>query len=119
MSSSRYPKNWKQLALAVKESANWQCQRCGRVCLKPGETLPDNLKRRAYVLQVHHWNLDPGDNRLENLVALCSSCHLAYHCRSRGNISPGQLFLDLKLPENTEKPPRMRQFPRIVIDNSP
>jgi hypothetical protein len=27
---------------------------------------------------------------------LCSSCHLAYHCRSRGNISPGQLFLDLK-----------------------
>jgi predicted HNH restriction endonuclease len=30
-------------------------------------------------------------------VALCSSCHLAYHRRSRGNISPGQLFLDLKL----------------------
>ena len=77
MSLNRYPENWKQLALAVKESANWQCQRCGRLCLKPGETLPDNLKRRAYVLQVHHWNLDPSDNRLENLVALCSSCHLA------------------------------------------
>jgi predicted HNH restriction endonuclease len=31
-------------------------------------------------------------------VALCSSCHLAYHCRSRGNISPGQLSLNLNLP---------------------
>jgi predicted HNH restriction endonuclease len=30
-------------------------------------------------------------------VALCSSCHLACHCRSRGNISPGQLSLNLKL----------------------
>ena len=47
MNSSRYPENWKQLALAVKESANWQCQRCGRLCLKPGEALPDTLKRRA------------------------------------------------------------------------
>ena len=97
MSLNRYPDNWTELALAVKESANWQCQRCGRLCLKPGETLPDTLKRRAYMLQVHHWNCDPGDNRLENLVALCSSCHLACHCRSRGNISPGQLSLNLKL----------------------
>jgi predicted HNH restriction endonuclease len=29
---------------------------------------------------------------------LCSSCHLAYHRRSRGNISPGQLSLDLNPP---------------------
>jgi len=53
MSLSRYPDNWKQLALAVKESANWQCQRCGRLCLKPGETLPDNLKRRAYMFRTY------------------------------------------------------------------
>ena len=34
MSLNRYPDNWKELALAIKESANWQCQRCGRYCLK-------------------------------------------------------------------------------------
>lgn len=94
----RYPDNWKELAFAVKEAANWQCQKCGRLCLKPKETLPEHLKRRAYTLQVHHWNCDPADNRLENLVALCSSCHLTCHRRGRGNVSPGQSSLDFNLP---------------------
>lgn len=99
MASNRYPKNWKELALAVKEAANWQCQKCGLFCIKPGEPLSDAMKsrRRAYTLQVHHWNHNPADNRLENLVPLCTSCHLACHRRRRGNISPGQLSLNLKL----------------------
>ena len=61
MSLNRYPDNWTELALAVKESANWQCQRCGRLCLKPGETLPDTLKPtfRRYLSQLNcqlNWN---------------------------------------------------------------
>ena len=28
---------------------------------------------------VHHLNEDVTDNRIENLIALCRSCHVAYH----------------------------------------
>jgi hypothetical protein len=99
MSSARhrYPKNWSELARAIKESANWRCQKCGRVCLRPGEQTPNWTKsqRKAYTLQVHHWNRDPSDNRIENLAPLCTGCHLSYHRFGQGNISPGQLSLDL------------------------
>lgn len=30
-------------------------------------------------LQVHHVNEDPKDNREENLVLLCTSCHVSFH----------------------------------------
>lgn len=89
---NRYPPDWKKIARAVKESANWQCYRCGRECLRPGDTR-EVQPRRAYMAQVHHWNLDPSDNRTENLVCLCPGCHLSYHRGRRGNISPGQLSL--------------------------
>jgi hypothetical protein len=42
---------------------------------------------------VHHRNRIPEDNRLENLVALCTACHLSYHNRRQSNVSPGQLSL--------------------------
>ena len=32
-------------------------------------------------LQVHHVNLNKADSRLENLLTLCASCHLAFHGR--------------------------------------
>ncbi|MBD2255778.1 HNH endonuclease [Nostoc parmelioides] len=95
MGQGVYPENWKEIATALKAASNWRCAKCGRVCLRPGEK-PDNLtfsERKAHTLQVHHWNRDPSDNRLENLVCLCSGCHLSYHCFSRGNVSPGQLSL--------------------------
>ena len=95
MSRSRYSKDWKQIATAVKNSSDWRCSRCDRPCLRPGEK-PVGLslsERRVYNLQVHHYNFDPEDNRPENLAPLCSSCHLYYHRFGRGNISPGQLSL--------------------------
>ncbi|MDM3845972.1 MAG: HNH endonuclease signature motif containing protein [Aphanizomenon gracile PMC638.10] len=96
----RYPKEWKQLSKSIKEKANWRCQKCDRVCLRPGEK-PHTTKPRAYDLQVHHWNRDPSDNRPENLVALCPKCHLSYHRGGKGNVSLGQLSLfDLSGFEN-------------------
>ncbi|MEA5578667.1 HNH endonuclease signature motif containing protein [Anabaena sp. UHCC 0451] len=87
-----YPKHWKELAKSIKENSGWRCQKCDRVCLRPGEK-PNTTKPRAYNLQVHHWNRNPADNRPENLVALCPKCHLSYHRGGKGNISVGQLSL--------------------------
>jgi hypothetical protein len=95
MSQGVYPENWKEIAAAVKLASGWRCYKCGILGLRPGEKPPNLTKsqRRAYTLQVHHWNCDPSDNRLENLVCLCSACHLYCHRFGRGNISPGQLSL--------------------------
>jgi hypothetical protein len=51
------------------------------------------LSRLALTLTVHHSNFVPEDNRLSNLCALCTACHLSFHNRRRGNVSPGQLSL--------------------------
>ncbi len=91
----RYPKDWTELALKVKEAAEWKCQCCGHVCYRPGER-PGGLTRSEWTgntLQVHHRNHKPEDNRLDNLLAVCSVCHLAIHRGGNGNASPGQLSL--------------------------
>ena len=95
MNKSRYPKNWKELAQSVKEAANWTCQCCNRPCYKPG-TVPKGIsrsERTIKTLAVHHRNHNPEDNRLENLIAVCTTCHLAMHTRRNGSTSPGQLSL--------------------------
>jgi 5-methylcytosine-specific restriction endonuclease McrA len=91
----RYPTNWTQISHQVKEAASWRCQYCGRQCYRPGEK-PDNLTRSEWTihtLSVHHRNHKPEDNRRENLIAVCTSCHLVAHRGGRGNASPGQLSL--------------------------
>ncbi|BAQ67139.1 HNH endonuclease [Geminocystis sp. NIES-3709] len=84
---SRYSKDWRDIATAVKEKADWKCSKCG-ADFKEKST-------RGNCLQVHHWNKIPEDNRPENLVALCNSCHLEYHRGGKGNISLDQLSLNL------------------------
>ena len=72
MEKERYPDNWKEIATAVKENADWKCQQCGMQCRRPGE--PFDTHRRT--LTVHHINHMPEDCRPENLIALCATCHL-------------------------------------------
>ncbi|MBW4599865.1 MAG: HNH endonuclease [Calothrix sp. FI2-JRJ7] len=91
-----YPSNWKELTIDIKNSAEWKCQKCGRICIKPGDTIPSDWsksRRHAHKLQVHHWDRNPANNSVSNLAVLCAGCHLFYHNRRRGNISPGQLSL--------------------------
>jgi Fe-S-cluster containining protein len=70
-----YPENWSDLALAVKQEAKWCCQKCGLKCIDPGEdtsklTRSERMKR---TLQTHHWDRNPSNNSVENLIALCSA----------------------------------------------
>lgn len=92
----RYPDNWNQIAAIAKVAVGWRCQHCGRHCLRPGEK-PPHLTRSEWTmatLSVHHANFTPEDNSPENLLPLCTPCHLALHARSkRSNVSPGQLKL--------------------------
>lgn len=94
---SSYSPDWKEIAYRIKSQANWCCQKCGQQCLRLKK---DNLslsrrEKAVLTLQVHHWNRQPWDNREENLVALCSACHLSYHYLGHCNVTPGQLSLKL------------------------
>ncbi len=92
---SLYPDNWKELALEVKEAARWQCQCCGKKCYEPGER-PLDLTRSEWtadILQVHHRNHNPEDNRLSNLMSVCAACHLSLHRSPYSPVSEGQLKL--------------------------
>jgi len=93
--TSLYPDNWKELALAVKESKNWCCECCGKRCYRPGER-PLGLTRREWtadILQVHHRNHNTQDNRLSNLMSVCAACHLGLHRGRYSSVSEGQLKL--------------------------
>ncbi|QLE59695.1 HNH endonuclease (plasmid) [Nostoc sp. TCL26-01] len=95
----RYADNWDEISLAIKEASQWQCRHCGQKCLRLGQK-PKELSRSEWTvltLSVHHANFTPEDNRIENLIPLCTPCHIAVHGRARGrsNTSPGQLELPL------------------------
>ena len=77
MDKKRYPKNWKQIADAVKEKADWKCEICGKQCRRPDE--PFDTHRRT--LTVDHLNHIPEDCREENLKAMCAVCHLRYDAK--------------------------------------
>ncbi len=95
---SEYPDNWKELTYQLKEKTNWKCSKCGIQCLKPGEKIKKELtksEKAKLTLQVHHSDYDVSNNHHENLICLCTACHLSYHCRRRANINPDQLSLNL------------------------
>jgi predicted HNH restriction endonuclease len=91
----RYPPDWEEIALAVKQASGWRCQHCNRLCTQRGYK-NSTLTRSDWgkiALCVHHANFTPEDNRPENLIALCIPCHLAIHAQGHSNVSPGQLSL--------------------------
>ena len=71
----RYADDWRDIALQVKTAAQWRCRHCGVQCLRPGEK-PEGMSRKEWTmvtLSVHHSNFTPEDNRVSNLIPLCSS----------------------------------------------
>ncbi len=63
--SNDYPPEYQTARLLVFKRDDYRC----RICRNHG------------VLHAHHLNYDKTNNRLENLVALCSTCHLRHHRR--------------------------------------
>ena len=108
MNRSLYPDNWEEMALAVKQKANWHCEECDRPCRRPGEStwelynrieeehwewavdLDDEdengeptLKLGRFVLTVAHLDHDPW-NLDARLKAMCAPCHCRYDLKAMG-----------------------------------
>jgi hypothetical protein len=115
---SGYPENWNQIATQIKQRSGYCCQRCGMQCLPPGRGYR-HLSRRVrskYTAQVHHRDRQPANNNPENLVTLCTGCHLHYHQGQKGNITPGQLSLPLEIEPQYLTPSIFRQQLSLEID---
>jgi hypothetical protein len=81
----RYPADWSQISLAIKERARWRCECLGE-CLRHTHKgrCPNRHGHPAYgtgsrvVLTTAHLNHTPEDCRPDNLKAMCQACHLNY-----------------------------------------
>lgn len=67
-----YDAQWRALSRRIRFGrAGGRCERCGAIhgWLHPASGKP-------VVLTTHHLNFTPGDDREENLIAVCGACHL-------------------------------------------
>lgn len=82
----RYPKNWKDISLAIRERAGQRCECEGECGLHPNARCTERNGEFAkwakgkIVLTVAHLNHTPEDCRADNLKAMCQRCHLRYDC---------------------------------------
>ena len=80
----RYPPNWKEISLRVKERDGWRCKFCGAQAYQPNPLTGSIVILTTAHLGVPHPDGRPGnkhdksDVRDENLAALCQRCHLNY-----------------------------------------
>lgn len=86
----RYPPNWEETALAIKERAGWCCEWCG--VAYGAWRISRKGKPYKVVMTVAHLGVPYPDRRLgnrddkwdvrpENLACLCQACHRRYDNR--------------------------------------
>lgn len=75
-----YAEDWPDIALKIKQRADWCCERCGH----PHDFITH------HILTVHHLDGDKSNNKWWNTAALCQRCHLSVQGRV---IMHRQLFL--------------------------
>ena len=83
----RYHPEWDTVSRYVRELFDFYCARCGKDCR--------NSKKPDSVLQVHHIDENPGNNKLENLIPLCASCHLKIEKEARVHAPYSAIQLEL------------------------
>ncbi len=104
----RYPENWNEISLRIRNRSNWSCEckgECGAhdgACLAIGN-IPHPITGSKVVLTVAHLDHDPMNCDDENLKAYCQRCHLNYdkkhhaknaaQTRRRKKIEAGQMEL--------------------------
>lgn len=114
-----YSEDWKIIRSSLKKADDYRCQECGLQCLRPGERVVDlslvqlgleieGIKDEAVEdrseayrrrLQTHHKDGIKSNNDWDNLINLCSACHLAEHRGDRQKSPPpGQLVLFYEKP---------------------
>jgi len=89
MRRERYPADWNSRARTVKDRAQWICESCCKICIRPGEDWLAFILRngwtcaqaiaaaehpRRFILTTAHPNHDP-ENPDAVLKAWCVSCH--------------------------------------------
>ena len=106
---ARYPKNWKEISLARRQTAGWRCEGSPLYPDCRAENVrPHPVTGSKVVLTVAHLNHQPEDISDDNLRAWCQRCHLAYDAeyhasgrrdRARAGRADGDLFTlaDLRL----------------------
>lgn len=81
---SRYPANWKQISLRIREREGWRCKWCGAEHGQPNPRTGSKVVLTVAHLGTPHADGRPGDKhdkmdvRDENLAALCQACHLRF-----------------------------------------
>ncbi len=75
MQQSLYPPDWPEIAFHEKCRAGWMCEECGADCID------DHPSTQRNKLTVHHLDHNPANCAPENLIALCSICHLRRDAR--------------------------------------
>lgn len=78
----RYPDDWKEISLSIRERAGNRCEGSPAYpdCrAENGEPHPETGSR--VVLTVGHLNHQPEDCDPENLRAWCQRCHLTYDAK--------------------------------------
>jgi len=96
--AARYSSDWCEVAASLKRCADYHCQSCG-VAGESHNVLGNQLS-------VHHINGNSLDNASENLIVLCSRCHLRDQHRLRRLSHArkgGQHLLFPRMYETTKK----------------
>ena len=79
----RYPDNWDDIAKNIKQKSGWRCAICKESFAETQLTFPQlNTKKRNW-LSVHHIDENPNNNEEQNLIALCTRCHLKVEHEAR------------------------------------
>lgn len=109
MDATRYPANWKEISLHIRNRDGWVCKWCGAENGKPNPVTGSKVILTVAHLGTQHDDGTPGnkhdkmDVRECNLAALCQRCHLnfdrdehatnAAKTRMRKRLQSGQMEL--------------------------
>jgi len=85
----RYPINWKDISLQIKQRANYKCEFCEAIhnsyVKKYTREIctPDEENVVKIILTVAHLEHTPENCNEDNLRALCQKCHNTYDANHR------------------------------------